>query len=242
MAMFFGRDDGDYYRRSGASLEWAPPMAGRASFRVRAYGEYHQPAASETDFALFRLLSDSFAFRDDLDAEEGWEYGGLIKLSPWWGSDPFLTQGGINLTVQGGIGDTEYARASLLGRLVVPLPADLRLGLAVGGGTSWGSPTVQRLWQVGGARTLRGYDPRVRFGTSFWRLRGEFARTVRFGAVSLFSDLAWAGDRSPIRLDDALYSIGVGLSILDGLIRMDGAYGLRDPRGFRFDFYLNAIV
>ena len=102
MAIFFGRDDGDYYRRSGASLEWTPPAAGRASFRVRAYGEYHQPAASETDFALFRLLNGSFAFRPNLVATEGWEYGGLIELSPWWGSDPFLTQGGLELTVQGG--------------------------------------------------------------------------------------------------------------------------------------------
>ena len=98
------------------------------------------------------------------------------------------------------------------------------------------------MWHVGGARSLRGYDPLVGVGPSFWRARGELARTYRFGAVSLFSDIAWAGDRSLVLLDDALYSIGVGVSILDGLLRMDSAYGLRDPRGFRFDFYLDAIL
>ena len=95
---------------------------------------------------------------------------------------------------------------------------------------------------MGGSRTLRGYDPRAGAGTTFGRARVELARRYPFGAVSLFSDLAWAGDRDVIRFDDALYSIGVGVSILDGLIRMDSAYGLRDPRGFRFDFYLDAIL
>ena len=242
MAIFFGRDDGDYYRRAGASLEWTPPTAGRASFRVGAYAEYQRAAGTETDFALFRFWNDSFAFRPNFMASEGWEYGGSIRLSPWWGSDPNLAQGGLELTLQGGVGDVEYARTSLLGRVVVPLPADMRLGLEAGAGTSWGTPSPQRLWYVGGSRTLRGYDPRTGAGTSFGRARVELARTYYFGAVSVFSDLAWAGDRDVISFDDALYSIGVGLSLLDGLVRMDAAYGLRDPRAFRLDFYLDAIL
>ena len=101
---------------------------------------------------------------------------------------------------------------------------------------------MQRGWYVGGPRTLRGYDPRVLGGESFGRIRAEFAKTASFGAVSLFSDAAWAGDRRAIDLDEALYSIGVGVSLLDGLLRLDGARGLRDPKGFRLDFYLDAIL
>lgn len=242
MALFFGRDDGDYYRRAGASLQWTPPTAERASFRVRAYAEYHRAAGTETDVSLVRLWDHSFAFRPNLLASEGWEYGGSIALSPWWGSDPNLAQGGLELTLQGGLGDVEYARTSLLGRVVLPLPADMRLGLEAGAGTSWGTPSPQRLWYVGGSRTLRGYNPRAGGGTSYGRARVELARTYYFGAVSLFSDLAWAGDRDAVRFDDALYSIGAGVSLLDGLVRIDGAYGLRAPRDFRVDFYLDAIL
>jgi hypothetical protein len=65
---------------------------------------------------------------------------------------------------------------------------------------------------------------------------------TRVGAVSLFSDWAWAGDRDAIRLDDALGSVGAGISILDGLIRFDGSWGIRDPKGFRVDLYLDAIL
>ena len=242
LAAFMGRDDGDYYRRAGVSLQWTPPTADRASFRVRAYAEYQRAAGAETDVSLVRLWNHSFAFRPNLLAREGWEYGGSIALSPWWGSDPNLAQGGLELTLQGGLGEVEYARTSLLGRVVVPLPADMRLGLEAGAGTSWGTPSPQRLWYVGGSRTLRGYDPRAGGGTSYGRARVELARTYYFGAVSLFSDLAWAGDRDVVRFDDALYSIGVGVSLLDGLVRIDGAYGLRDPRDFRLDFYLDAIL
>jgi hypothetical protein len=40
-----------------------------------------------------------------------------------------------------------------------------------------------------------------------------------------------------------LYGVGVGGSILDGLIRMDVSYGLDDPFGqFRVDLYLDAIL
>ncbi|MGY8797305.1 MAG: hypothetical protein ACKVG4_00820 [Longimicrobiales bacterium] len=52
----------------------------------------------------------------------------------------------------------------------------------------------------------------------------------------------WAGVRDTFELDDGFYAAGVGLSILDGLIRTDSASGLKRPRGLRFDFCLDAIL
>ena len=241
-ALLFGRDDGDYFRRSGTSLEWTPPAADRRSWRVRAYAEYDQAAETNTDFTLAHLGSSSWGFRDNITAAEGWELGGVVTLAPWWGSDPRSAQGGVELEVRGAGGDWSYARTSLVARSALPLSERFRLGLVAGAGTSWGDAPPQRLWLMGGAGTLRGYAPRARVGTSFGRGRAELARLVSFGALSLFSDVAWAGDRGEIRLDDALVSAGVGLSIVDGLIRMDAAWGLRDPRGFRLELYLDGIL
>ncbi len=241
-ALLFGRDDGDYYRRSGASLEWTPPAADRRSYRVRAYAEYDRAVESNTDFTLAHLTASDWAFRDNLLAREGWELGGEVILSPWWGTDPRSPQGGLALGVRGAGGDWSYARASLVGRAALPLPEDLRLGLEIGGGTSWGDPPPQRLWLVGGPATLRGYDPRTQMGRAFGRARAELARLFPFGAVSVFSDAAGAGGRGPMRLEDALLSAGVGLSLVDGLIRMDAAWGLRAPRGFRLELYLDGIL
>ncbi|MEQ1857273.1 MAG: hypothetical protein ABL963_12500 [Longimicrobiales bacterium] len=241
-AAFFGRDDGDYYRRTGGTLEWTPPTSELRSFRLRGYAERHEPVVPETAFTLVHATSDSWTFRPNLAADRGWEYGASLELSPYWGSDPNLAQGGLDLLLQGGLGDFEYARSALGAHVVLPLPAQLRFALELGAGTVWGSPSAQRLWYVGGPSTLRGYDPRVLGGNSFGRARVELARGESFGRISLFSDLGWAGDRADIDVDDALPSVGLGLSILDGLIRFDGAWGLESPRGFRFDAYLDQIL
>jgi hypothetical protein len=242
LGAFFGRDDGDYYYRSGAALEWKPPTAARQTFRVRGYAEYHRLAEISTEFALFQFWKDDWAYRPNIEADEGWEYGAVIDVKPWWGTDPLLAQGGLDLMVQGGTGMTDYARASLIGRVVFPLPSELRLALEAGGGTSWGTPTVQRQWYIGGPRTLRGYDPRVATGADYARARAELALTASFGAVLVFGDYGWAGDLGAFELDNGFYSAGVGASLLDGLLRIDAGYGLRAPRGFRLEFYLDGIL
>lgn len=242
MAAFFGRDDGDYYYRAGGELEWTPPSAGRRTFRLRAYAEHQRPAEVNTNFAIFHTFSDSWAYRPNLMADRGWEYGGRLDVNPWWGTDPLLAQGGLDLMLQGGTGLTDYARASLTARLVVPLPSRLRLAVEGAGGTSWGTPTAQRMWYIGGTRSVRGYDPLRMGGMDYARARIELARTESFGSLAIFSDYGWAGDFDLFEVDTGFYSIGAGSSLLDGLIRFDASYGLKQPRGFRIDLYLDAIL
>jgi hypothetical protein len=79
-------------------------------------------------------------------------------------------------------------------------------------------------------------------GTSFLRGRVEVARAYSWGSVALFSDWAWAGDRDLFDAGQGYTSIGAGLSLLDGILRIDGGYGLDDPKDFRLDFYLDAIL
>ena len=241
-AALFGRDEGDYYRRAGTWLEWTPPSAERRAFRVRAYAERHTTAAATTDFNAWHLGNGDWTFRDNLRADAGWDVGALVTLAPWWGTDPRLPQGGVEFTVQGAGGDFEYARAALRGRTLLPLQGDVRVALEAAGGTSWGTPPLQRRWFLGGAPSLRGFAPATLAGTSFVRTRAEVARRFAFGALSLFSDAGWAGDRADVRWDDTLASVGVGLSLSDGLIRLDGARAVRGGRAFRLDFYLDGIL
>lgn len=106
VAALAGRDDGDYYRRSGLSLEWTPPELEPQNVKVRGFAEYHRAAMAETDFAVFKLGSDTFRFRDNLIADEGWLYGGQILITPSWGSDPNFVQGGLELTAEAATGDS----------------------------------------------------------------------------------------------------------------------------------------
>jgi len=241
-AFFFGRDDGEYFRRTGAQLEWKTPSSQRRVFRLTAFAEYHEAAETGTDFSVRYVADDAWMFRDNIVADEGWEMGGQLSLSPWWGTDPRRAQGGLDATVRAAAGEFEYLRASLVGRLTLPLAARFRVGFEAGGGTHWGTPSAQRHWMLGGAGSLRGYAPRSREGTSYVLTRAELARTYSFGAVSAFSDLGWAGASDVFEMDDALISLGLGLSIADGLFRLDGAWGLRAPESFRLDLYLDAIL
>ena len=250
-ALLFGRDDGEYYRAAGVDFTWRPPVAARESFEFRAYAERQQSLQSEIDFALFHAFDTSWEFRPNIDAGNVDEVGAELRLTPWWGSDPFQAQFGLDLYGQGArwratgqSADTDYARASAVLRLAFPVVYPTwRLGLEVGGGTTWGDAPAQRGWLLGGASTLRGYSASTARGSSFARGRLEVARTFDIGTVSAFGDVGWAGLRTDFDAEDFLYGVGLGGSALDGLIRMDLSYGLTGPANqFRIDLYLDALL
>jgi outer membrane protein assembly factor BamA len=127
-------------------------------------------------------------------------------------------------------------------RAAAQLTRAIRIGAEAGAGSSTGDVTPQRTFYLGGASTLRGYEPGTVTGTSMARGRLELARTVSFGGVALFSDWGWAGDREDIRSEDQRWAVGVGASLLDGLVRIDLAHGLRSPRGWRLDLHLDSVL
>ena len=147
-------------------------------------------------------------------------------------------------TTGGSVG-TNYGRASVTLRTAIPLvPQTWRLGLEAGVGTTWGDAPLQRQWFLGGAGTLRGYPASAGRGSSFARFRVEVARTYYdIGTLSAFGDVGWAGLRGDFSSDDLLYGVGLGASLLDGLVRFDLSHGLKGPaKQFRVDLYLDALL
>jgi hemolysin activation/secretion protein len=124
----------------------------------------------------------------------------------------------------------------------VPLIVGVRAGLEIEGGRIWGEAPLQRNWFLGGTRSLRGYEGGVAVGASHLRGRAELARDFGAARWSLFSDWGWAGEASAFDERDALLSAGVGLSVLDGLLRFDVARALRSPTGWRLELYLDALL
>ena len=253
-AFLFGRDDGEYYRTTGADLTWRPPDGARESRLLRVYVERQASVGSETDFALFRAFDGDGTFRPNLKADHVEEAGAELRLSPWWGHDPAGAQLGLELHGRwatwrdtGEDSRTDYQQASATLRAIVPVQGDgwrrWTVGLEAAGGTTWGNAPVQRSWFLGAAGTLRGYPASTLSGLSFSRGRVEVSRTFEAGSAILFGDAGWAGDRADFQADDILYGIGIGGSILDGLIRVDLSQGLKGPdKGFRIELYLDAIL
>ena len=264
-ALFLGRDYGDYYQATGAELTWRPPAIAPESFGFRVYGERQTTVETEAAFAVFRAFSDDWSFRPTPMVDEIEEAGAELLLSPWWGSDPSDAQFGLDLYVQGATwrpflkglpegreGSTDdtrndYARASAIARTVIPLFGGIgalwRLGAEAGAGTGWGTVPLQRAWPLGGPGTLRGFVPGTVSGTTFLRGRLELARGTHDLGASLFGDAGWAGDRTTFDTGDVLYGVGLGVTVMDGLLRVDLARALNgsDP-GFRVHVHVDAIM
>jgi len=251
-AFLLGRDDGEYYRATGADFTWRPPDGSRESFRVRAYVERQESVSRELDFALSHAFDDAWQFRPNVLADEGDEAGAEVRLAPWWGGDPAGTQVGLELYGQvarwwpeeGGEPASTYGRTRALVRAAFPLAGPRwRLALEAEAGTTWGDATVQRSWFLGSSRTLRGYAASTLGGPSFTRGRVELARRYDLGSVSVFSDVGWAGRRREFEAADLYYGVGAGVSLLDGLVRFDLSHGLTGPeKEFRIDLYLDGLL
>jgi hypothetical protein len=243
VAAVAGRDDGDYYRRTGAALAWTPSPTSRARYRVSLHSEYHESVDVHTRVALPRLWSDEgWAFRPNVDAAEGWEHALRVGVAPSWGTDPTRVHAGLEATGLVSLGDLEHAVASLAGRLVLPLPGELRLGLLAGGGVATSDVSPQRAFAVGGPGTLRGYAPRTLVGPCQARGRVEVQRAFSFGGLSVFTDAGWAGTCAELTPSAMMRSAGVGLSLVDGLVRFDLARGFDGPRSTRLDVYLDGLL
>ncbi len=272
-ALFFGRDNGEYYRATGIDFAWRRPRGSRESFRFRAYAERHRAVENNIDFALFRVFDGDWSFRPNVPADEANEAGAEVRVSPWWGHDPLKPQFGVEFHARGatwrpvgggeaGVGGAQgaeggaqeaggarrdYVQASATARAIIPVRGEgwdgWRLGLEAAGGSTWGAAPIQRSWFLGGPSSLRGHPASVVSGPAFLRGRVEVSRVFHGVGGSLFTDAGWAGEASDFTAGDLLYGVGIGGSILEGLVRLDLSQGLNGPqRGFRVQLYLDGML
>jgi len=206
----------------------------------RLYGEHQSPVFTETDLSLRGIGSD-FAFRPNIVADRADQFGVGLVLRPLVDRRALGFRWGTELGVQAEAGTFRFARPSLTLKGALPL-GSLAVALDAAAGTSFGDVPVQSLWRLGGAGTLRGYDGSAAAGTAFWRGRGEVGRGSGATRLALFSDVGWAGSRDGFTFQRPLWSVGAGVSVLDGLLRADLARALRQPTGWRLELYMDGAL
>jgi hypothetical protein len=269
-AFFFGRDEGQYFRTTGASLTVAPPAFRRRSWDLEIYAEAHDAVERGTHVALPRVWTNN-VFGDNIDARETTQLGARLHARPWWGSDPLGPQFGLDLLLQGELVEFAGARSAawhawpaehvLRGRVTArgaaPLPARLRIGAEAAVGAARGSLAdealgpvpVQRLFYLGGASTLRGHEPGALRGRDMARGRVELAYGIAIGKLALFTDYARISEHPGTSSE--LWAAGAGVSVLDGLVRLDLARGVGARRGeqahavrrgWRLDLHMDTLL
>ncbi len=241
-ALFLGTDDGQYFRATGVEIA-AGKTASQLRVDGRLFAERHRTAEKNTDFSIAHLISGN-EFQPVIVADSGDVVGLSGRLRVW--NSPKALRTAVSGTVWGelGGGDFDYARIAGSTAAVVPLGSRFGAAIEVGAGVAGGEVPAQRRYYLGGPHSLRGFETGSRRGEDFWLARAEFAallgRVDRFGptrAIRLvgFFDAGWAGER--LSTEGYALSVGGGVSLLDGLFRIDLAKGLNDGGVWRLYLY-----
>ena len=237
-ALMFGRDEGFYYRASGAELSGTreSSFGGGTRIQWRAFAEEERTAAVKTNFAV-----NGADFPANLVATRANYLGFGGHIDHVHGLDPLGLRVITDLRFEGAMGDSLYGRAAL------DLTASHGLGrlagsLTVAGGSSIGGLPSQRRWFLGGSQTVRGQSPdTAQSGNAFWLTRAELGSSDAGMRPTVFADLGWVGDRTKMGdIVRPMSGVGAGLSVLDGLFRFDVARGIYPRKQFRVDLSLEA--
>lgn len=250
-----GRDEGFYYRAWGLEIfgerEAPGPMSG-AQMRWRLFAEKQYGAGVEpnADVSLARLVSN-VRFGDNIAATDLIAVGTGVEVARSFGSNPRRLRLDSRVRIEGAltnrtdsVGSTGYGRMMLDGSLTRPL-AGLAWSVTGAAGSSVGELPVQRAYYIGGVHTVRGQFARPsgegRVGDTFWMGRAEVARGRMAFRPALFYDIGWAGSRRALdAMGRPMSGAGAGLSILDGLFRLDVSRGIFPDRRWRTDLYIGA--
>jgi hypothetical protein len=237
-SLLYAGDEGFYYRAWGAELSGATPRFGRTEWRLFAEQQWNAPLT--TRFTLFRGAQDDRVL-PNVTAAKAVEFGGATRVQKGWGLDPRRLRVNVDGRAEAAAGDFDYTRGLLDLTVSHGTPFGTELAVTASAGSTGGTAPAQRNFQLGGLQTVRGIRPGTMSGSAFWMGRAELAMSRRVVKPVLFGDVGWAGDRknfsSPGR---PMSGVGVGASILDGMIRFDVARGLYPQKAVRVDLSVEA--
>ena len=234
-SLFFGRDEGFYYRAAGAEITVHTDNAFLGNWRV--FGEQEFDARVKTEFSLLHPRGVKGTLTN-IDAVNGSVVGIGTDHHASYGLDPHGLRIVSDVKIEGAAGSFDYSRGSA--QLTTSHGLGLLDGaLTLGAGTSGGTLPIQKQWFVGGVRTVRGQRPGAAVGDAFWLTSAELGTTSAGIRKVVFGDLGWAGSRSNFSHPGRpLSGVGAGVSFMDGLVRFDVAKGIYPEKKIRANLYV----
>lgn len=227
-ALFVAHDDADYYLGSGGGIAYTWNYGPLRNTEVRLAYEYQASVETATSSAIADLwgtgtfpanppIADGHYFRGSVRRDDR---VGVIGIHP-----------GVEV-LAGGPGAGVRAWAGVR----VPFTILGRGGaLQARAAFARGDSLPQLRLRMGGPSTVRGYEYGSRTGRELWAAQLDLALVrSRVIAPVVFFDI---GDTFAA---DPLIATGVGLSLLNGLIRFNLAKGLRPAESVRFDLLFRA--
>ncbi len=239
MSLVAGRDDGEYFRSHGAEVVAENTVSRWWSARV--WTERQQTALVETSASLPHLFSSDRRFRANFLADDATQYGASLALRGSTLLSRHVTLG-VQSELRGETGDFDFGRGSLTALALLEPGGPLAGALTLSAGTTRGTVPTQGQFFLGGSGTLRGYAGGAMRGDAYWTARAEVGNAMRAARLIAFTDAGWAGPRGEFGSGRPLIGAGVGISFLDGLVRIDLARALKNPTGWRLEFYVDGLL
>jgi hypothetical protein len=227
-ALFVAHDDADYLRVSGGGVSYTWNYGVLSNVEARLGYEHHASMDAISGSAIADLWGDG-AFPSNPAVVEAWFLRGALRRDGRIG--PLRILPASELVVGGGL---------VAGRMwvagVLPFTVLGRGGtLSVRSGVLRGDSLPQLEFRLGGPQTVRGYSYGVRRGRQVWAAQLDVALTRWW----LLAPVAFV-DVGDTFVSDPMVGAGVGLSVLNGLIRFNLAKGLRPASEVRFDLLFRA--
>jgi hypothetical protein len=253
--VLYARDEGFYYRTWGAELGGnrdAPGPLGGARMRWRIFGERQYSAGVEPNlqFSLGKYIGNA-SFGDNISAQQLVAAGAGVEVARSFGINPRGVRFDGRARIEGAatdrsdsLGTAGYGRLVLDGTLSRPL-GNFGFAVTTAAGSSLGDLPIQRAFFIGGLGTVRGQFARPsgagRVGDTFWLGRAELGRAAMTFRPAVFYDIGWAGSRLDLsRMGRPLSGAGVGVSFLDGFLRIDVSRGIYPEQRWRGDVYIGS--
>jgi hypothetical protein len=237
-ALFFGRDEGFYYRTWGAELKGQKDYGLINTWRLFAEQEFD--ATVQTEFSIAHP-SGVKGILTNIDAVNGKIVGLALGHHSSFGLDPHGFRALTDIKLEGAAGTFDYSRGSVQTTLSHGLGRAVDGALTLGGGTSGGRLPIQKQFFLGGVQTVRGQRAGAAVGDSFWMTSVELGTGWPGFRKIVFGDLGWAGSRTNFSHPGRpLSGAGIGASFMDGLIRVDVAKGIYPEKSVRTNLYVEA--
>jgi len=237
--LIFGREHTPFHRAWGieASLRYSGSPLRK---EVRLFFEEHSPVSRTTNAHLARLWSEGLLPLNPSAREGRW--GGISFDSRWEaGRDSRRPQAFGRVRTEAAAGTSEYLRA--WGSLGATIPLTRRFSSALEGGIggTLGDLPFQRRFAPGGPAIFRGLDSGELFGEAFWFARAELGGGLPAARLILFLDALEVAARSTSASfgeAEPAVAAGIGISVLDGLFRLDLSREIRGRGIDRWKLFL----
>ena len=233
-SLWLARDDGDYVFMQGGELRYQRLLGRAADLTLQArWADEAAPA---------RLAHDGL--NDLLGGRGVFAANGPVASGRYFVASAEATGGGMPLGWKAGLEATTGSHARARGWMAVTGKASavrvLDLTASAWVGVGGGDSVPQRAFRLGGVRTLRGYPAGAFRGASAWAVSLDVG--LSHGTVSpvVFGDAGQVASRLADLPGRPAFAFGAGLSLLGGVLRVDGARAVAPGAEWRVNLTLGA--